>query len=422
MKIANPFVLVLLLLARLKAAVASRKGILLFLGPAFVASIAYMDPGNFATNISAGSDFGYMLIWVILWSNIMAQVIQYLSAKLGIATGRTLPQLCRERFSRPVAMFLWAIAEIVAMATDLAEFLGAALGIYLLFHIPLLAAAAITGVIVFGILAIERFGFRKLEYTIMGFVGAILASYLFEVFISKPEWGSIAYHTAVPLIGSDSIYLAVGMLGATVMPHVIYLHSALVLPRVREGHNKKKHLAHTRWDVLIAMNLAFLINAAMVIMAAAVFFANGAKVSGIEDAHATLTPLLGGAASAVFAFALLCSGLSSSTVGTMAGQVIMEGFLNVKFPIFLRRLITMLPAFVVIAAGFDPLQILILSQVVLSFGIPFALVPLIMFTADKKLMGDEANQKKTTIVASIIAGVIILLNLLLLYQTFGGKF
>ncbi len=408
--------------SKLKGALASKKGLLLFLGPAFVASIAYMDPGNFATNIAAGSDFGYMLIWVILWSNIMAQVIQYLSAKLGIATGRTLPQLCRERFSRPVALFLWLIAEIVAMATDLAEFLGAALGIYLLFHIPLLGAAVITGLAVFGILAIERFGFRKLEYTIMGFVGAILASYVFEVFIAKPDWGSIAYHTAVPLIGASSIYIAVGMLGATVMPHVIYLHSALVLPRVREGHEKKKHLAHTRWDVLIAMNLAFLINAAMVVMAAAVFFANGKKVEGIEQAHATLQPLLGSAASLAFAFALLCSGLSSSTVGTMAGQVIMEGFLNIRFPIFLRRLITMLPAFVVIAAGFDPLQILILSQVVLSFGIPFALVPLIMFTSDKKLMGEQVNQNKTAIAAWIIAAVIILLNLLLLYQTFGGKF
>lgn len=407
---------------RLKAAFASRRGLLLFLGPAFVASIAYMDPGNFATNIAAGSDFGYMLIWVILASNLMAQVIQYLSAKLGIATGRTLPQLCRERFSRPVSLFLWAIAEIVAMATDLAEFLGAALGFYLLFHIPLLAAAVITGIFVFAILAIERFGFRKLEYTIMGFVGAILASYLFEVFIAKPDWEKIAFHTFVPLIGSDSIYIAVGMLGATVMPHVIYLHSALVLPRVKEGHEKKKHLGLTRLDVLVAMNLAFFINAAMVIMAAAVFFGSGRKVEGIEQAYETLTPLLGGAAGSVFAFALLCSGLSSSTVGTMAGQVIMEGFLRIRFPIFLRRLITMLPAFLVIAAGFDPLQILILSQVVLSFGIPFALVPLILFTSDRKLMGEEVNLKRTTIVAGTIAAVIILLNLLLLYQLLGGKF
>ncbi|HIH19625.1 TPA: divalent metal cation transporter [Candidatus Micrarchaeota archaeon] len=406
----------------LKNIATSRKGFLLFLGPAFVASIAYMDPGNFATNIAAGSDFGYMLIWVILASNLMAQVIQYLSAKLGIATGKTLPQLCRERFSRPVALFLWFVAEIVAIATDLAEFLGAALGFYLLFNIPLLAAAVITGVLVFAILAIERFGFRKLEYTIMAFVGAILAAYVFEVFIAKPDWGKVAFHTFVPLIGSDSIYIAVGMLGATVMPHVIYLHSALVQPRVREGHVKKKHLSATRWDVLIAMNLAFFINAAMVIMAAAVFYANGRKVEGIEEAYQTLTPLLGSAASSVFAFALLCSGLSSSTVGTMAGQVIMEGFLKIRVPVFLRRLVTMLPAFAVIGLGFDPLQILILSQVVLSFGIPFALVPLIMFTSDRKLMGEEVNRKRTTLVAGAIAAVIILLNLLLLYQIFGGKF
>jgi len=409
-------------MATVRERLAGSRATLLFLGPAFVASIAYMDPGNFATNIAAGSEFGYALIWVILWSNIMAMVIQYLSAKLGIATGKTLPQLCRERFPRPIALFLWLIAEIVAMATDLAEFLGAALGFYLIFKIPLLAAAAITGVLVFAILAIERYGFRKLEYMIMGFVGAILASYLFEVLLSKADWGKIAFHTAVPQIGSGSIYIAVGMLGATVMPHVIYLHSALVQPRVLEGHEKKRHLSLTRLDVLIAMNLAFLINAAMAIMSAGVFFANGQKVSGIEEAYRTLAPLIGGAASFVFAFALLCSGLSSSTVGTMAGQVIMEGFLNIKFPIFLRRLVTMLPAFAVIALGFDPLQILILSQVVLSFGIPFALVPLILFTQDKSLMGAEVNQKKTNMAAWAIAIAIMLLNLLLLYQIFGGKF
>lgn len=410
------------ILSRLKTAIERKSGVLVFLGPAFVASIAYMDPGNFATNIAAGSQFGYALIWVLLWSNIMAQLIQYLSAKLGIATGKTLPQLCRERFSRPVALFLWVVAEIVAMATDLAEFLGAALGLYLLFNIPLLAAALIAGAAVFGILAIERYGFRKLEYTIMGFVGAIMASYLFELFIAKPDWGSIAFHTLVPSIGHDSIYIAVAMLGATVMPHVIYLHSALVQHRVREGHGKRKHVHHTRLDVLLAMNTAFLINAAMVVMAAAVFFGSGRQVVGIEDAHDTLHPLLGGAASAVFAFALLCSGLSSSTVGTMAGQVIMEGFLKVRFPIFLRRLITMLPAFLVIAAGFDPLQILILSQVVLSFGIPFALVPLILFTQDRGLMGEQANQWKTSAAAWLVAAVIIALNFLLVYQMFGGKF
>ncbi len=398
------------------------KNALLFLGPAFVASVAYMDPGNFATNIAAGSQFGYLLLWVILWSNVMAQLIQYLSAKLGIATGKTLPQLCRERFSRPLALFLWAVAEIVAMATDLAEFLGAALGIYLLFHVPLLAAALITGLVVFGILAIERFGFRRLEYTIMGFVAAIMLCYLFEVFLAGPDWGQIALHTALPSIGFDSIYLAVGIIGATVMPHVIYLHSALVQSRVREGHRKKKHLRLARLDVFLAMNLAFLVNAAMLAMAAAVFFANGRAVGGIEDAHDTLHPLLGEAASTAFALALLFSGLSSATVGTMAGQVIMDGFLKLKSPLFLRRLVTMLPAFAVIALGLDPLSILVLSQVVLSFGIPFALLPLIMFTSDSRLMGAQVNERKTSIAAWTIAAVIIALNVLLLYQAFGGKF
>ncbi|VVC01115.1 Divalent metal cation transporter MntH [uncultured archaeon] len=398
-----------------------RSRLLLFLGPAFVASIAYMDPGNIATNIVAGSGFGYMLLWVILWSSVMAQLIQYLSAKLGIATGKTLPQLCRERFPPGASLFLWAIAEITIMATDLAEFLGAALGIYLLFGIPLALAAAITGAAVLAILAIERFGFRKFEYTMMGFVGAILVAYLFEVFIAKPDWGKIAFHAAVPLIGADSIYIAAGIIGATVMPHVIYLHSALVQPRVREGHGKKKHLGNARWDVLIAMNVAFLINAAMLIMAAAVFYSAGIKVPGIEEAHATLHPLLGGAASAVFAFALLCSGLASATVGTMAGQVVMDGFLKLRISVFLRRLVTMVPAFLVIAAGFDPLQMLVLSQVVLSFGIPFALVPLVLFTSDKKLMGRQVNERKTMAAGWLIASAIILLNLLLLYQALGGR-
>ncbi len=398
------------------------KSALVFLGPAFVASIAYMDPGNFATNIAAGSEFGYALLWVILASNLMAQLIQYLSAKLGIATGKTLPQLCRERFSPAVSSFLWVIAELVALATDLAEFLGAALGLYLLFNIPLAVAGVITGIVVFAMLAIQNYGFRRFEYTIMGCVGAIMLSYLFELFIAKPDWGKVAYHTFIPTIGHESIYVAVGILGATVMPHVIYLHSALVQPRVNEGHNKKKHLRHTILDIGIAMNLAFLINAAMLIMAAAVFYSNGMTVVGIEDAHATLEPLLGGAASTAFAIALLFSGLSSAAVGTMAGQVIMEGFLKTTIPIFLRRLITMIPAFVVIWLGFDPLSILILSQVVLSFGIPFALIPLIIFTSNRKLMGEQVNRKKTEIAAWAIAGVIILLNILLLYQSLGGKF
>lgn len=406
---------------KLKDTVASKKGLLLFLGPAFVASIAYMDPGNIATNIAAGSEFGYMLLWVILWASIIAQIVQYLSAKLGIATGKTLPQMCREQF--PQAAFpLWIAAELVVMATDLAEFLGAALGIYLLFQIPLLLAALIAGVIVFAILAVEKMGFRKFEYTMMGFLIAIFVSYLFEIFIAKPDWGAITYHTLIPMVGASSIYLAVAIVGATVMPHVIYLHSALVQPRVREGYSKKKHLAAARWDVFIAMNAAFFVNAAMLIMAAAVFYAAGVKVNGIEDAHTTLHPLLGGIAPTVFAFALLMSGLSSATVGTMAGQVVMEGFIKRKISIFLRRFITMLPAFIIIGFGFDPLSMLILSQVVLSFGIPFALIPLIIFTSDKKIMGKQVNDKKTVAAAWLVAAIIIGLNVLLLYQSLGGKF
>ena len=394
-----------------------------FIGPAFVASVAYMDPGNFATNIAGGAQFGYMLLWVLLWSNIMAIVIQYLSAKLGIATGKTLPQNIRARFSRPVTLFLWAVAELAAVATDLAEFLGAALGFYLLFGIPLFESALITGVLVFTILGIERYGFRKLEYTIMAFVGGIGVAYLIEVFLAKPDWGSIALSTAIPGISSSSIYVAVAMLGATVMPHVIYLHSALVLNRFNEkSHNPKKHLRFEKFDVLIAMNVAFFINAAMVIMAAAVFYANGVPVASIEQAHQTLTPLLGSFAAVVFAIALLFSGLASSTVGTMAGQVIIEGFLDIKFSIFLRRLITMIPALAIIWFGLDPLQILILSQVALSFALPFAIVPLVMLTNDRKLMGTHANETKTKIAAWSIAAIVIFLNLLLLYQTFGGSF
>lgn len=395
---------------------------LVFLGPAFVASIAYMDPGNFATNIAAGSQFGYLLLWVVLWSNIMAQLIQYLSAKLGIATGKTLPQLCGERFRPPIPFLLWIIAEFVAVATDLAEFVGAALGIYLLFKIPLFASALIAGILVFGLLAIERFGFRKFELVIAGFVGAISLSYLFEIFISKPDWGGIAQGALLPSLSNDSLFLAAGILGATVMPHVIYLHSALVQPRVREGHAKKKHLSNTRIDILLAMNIAFLINAAMLIMAAAVFHANGITVVSIEEAHATLHPLLGQAAEFAFGFALLCAGLSSATVGTMAGQVIMEGFIGKKIPLFARRLLTMLPALAVIAMGYNPLQLLVVSQVALSFGIPFALIPLVMFTSDKSLMGRQVNERRTTIAAWAITVAIVALNIFLIFQLLGINF
>jgi len=389
-----------------------------------VASVAYIDPGNFATNIAAGSDFGYQLLWVLLWSNLMAMLVQYLSAKLGIATGRTLPQNCRAHCAPWLNLLLWVAAEIAALATDLAEFLGAALGFYLLFGLPLLPAALLTGVVVFLILAVELGGFRRLEYVIMGFVGVIGAAYALEMVLAGPDWAAIGRDTLIPQINSQSIYLAVGMLGATVMPHVVYLHSALVLPRRLENDSAhaQRHLRLELADVLVAMNAAWLVNAAMVVMAAAVFYHHSLSIQSIEEAHHTLLPLLGGGAAAAFAVALLCSGLASSTVGTMAGQVIIEGFLNIRFSIFLRRLLTMIPALVVIAWGLDPLKILVLSQVALSFCLPFALVPLIAFTGRRAVMGEMVNRPLTTAAAVATTAIVLALNGLLLYQTFGGIF
>lgn len=393
-----------------------------YLGPAFVASVAYMDPGNFATNIEAGARFGYELLWVLLWSNAMAILVQYLAAKLGIATGRTLPENCRIEFSRTATVILWLAAEVAAMATDLAEFLGAALGFYLLFGIPMLPAAVVTGICVMVILAIEQLGFQWLERTIMLFVGVIGISYAIEMFLTHPAWQPILTHVLVPEIRSNSIYLAVSMLGATVMPHVIYLHSALVLPR-REVHDREEH--HHRkmelFDVLLAMNGAWLINSAMVVMAAAVFFGGALHVYSIEAAHDTLIPLLGRFAGAAFAVALLCSGLSSATVGTMAGQVILQGFMQFRISIFLRRLITMLPAIAVIAYGLDPLKTLVLSQAVLSFCLPFAMIPLLLLTRRKDLMGTHANRPITNYLALVSTIVILAMNLWLLFAIATGK-
>ena len=393
-----------------------------FLGPAFVASVAYMDPGNFATNIEGGARFGYELLWVLLWSNAMAILVQYLAAKLGIATGRTLPENCRAEFSRPMTLCLWFAAEIAAMATDLAEFLGAALGFYLLFGIPMLPAAVVTGVCVMLILAIEQVGFQWLERVIMLFVGVIGVAYAIEMFLSRPPWAPIIRHVAIPEIHSGSIYIAVSMLGATVMPHVIYLHSALVLSR-REPHDRHEH-RHRKMellDVLLAMNGAWLINSAMVVMAAAVFFSGGVPVHSIEAAHRTLGPLLGKFASVAFAVALLCSGLSSSTVGTMAGQVILQGFLNVRISIFLRRLVTMIPAIAVIAIGLDPLKTLILSQAILSFCLPFAMIPLLVLTRRRDLMGAHANRPLTNYLAVLCTIIILTMNVWLLYAIFTGN-
>jgi manganese transport protein len=409
-----------------------------YFGPAFVASIAYIDPGNFATNLDGGTRFGYKLLWVLLWSNAMAILIQYLSAKLGIATGRTLPQSCRDHFSRGTTIFLWVAAEISALATDLAEFLGAALGFYLLFggyflslglsHTEvLLLAAAVSAVCVFAILALELWGFRSLEIGIMVFVFIIGICYAIEIFLIRPDWPQIALHTLVPMIDGQSIYIAVGMLGATVMPHVVYLHSGLVQPRVAAAPERSqrssylfrlRHLRLEALDVFAAMNGAWLVNSAMVIVAAVAFAGTGRQGMTIEEAHHTLGPLLGPASATLFAVALLCSGLSSSTVGTMAGQMILEGFLEVRFSIFLRRLLTLLPALVVIGLGLDPLRILILSQVALSFTLPFALVPLLILSGRRHVMHEFTNGRVTQSLGWITVMIILSLNVILLWQTF----
>jgi manganese transport protein len=396
--------------------------ILPFLGPAFVACVAYIDPGNFATNIAGGSKFGYTLVWVIVAANLMAMLIQTLSAKLGIATGRNLPEVCREQFSPRTSFLLWIQAEVIAMATDLAEFLGAAIGFHLLLGIELFPAALITGVTSFLILGLQRFGFRPFEAVIAGIVGMIGVCYIGELFYAKPPLGTVAKHAFVPqFAGSESVLLAVGILGATVMPHVIYLHSALlqgrVLPKTQD--EARRLYRFTRIDVVIAMSIAGFINIAMLVVAASTFYKSGlTNVESLENAHKTLAGLVGGYSSTLFALALLGSGLSSSTVGTLAGQVVMQGFVRWRIPVWVRRLVTMLPALIVIGIGLDPSRTLVISQVVLSFGIPFALIPLVIFTGKREIMGALTNQRSTTVVAAVIAALITGLNIFLLYQVF----
>ncbi len=398
--------------------------ILPFLGPAFVASVAYIDPGNFATNIAGGAQFGYLLLWVVVASNLTAMLVQALSAKLGIATGRNLAELCRDRFPRPVVWGMWGISELVAMATDLAEFLGAALGFYLLFHIPLFVAALLAGVVTLLILALERRGFRPVEAVITAFVGVIAVSYVIETLLDRPNWTEVAVGALVPrFAGTESVLLATGILGATVMPHVIFLHSALTQHRIVPRNEAQAKLLYRFevTDVLLAMGLAGIVNAAMLIMAASTFHARGlTSIASIDEAHRTLAPLLGRASSTIFAISLLASGLSSSTVGTMAGQVIMQGFLHRQIPIWIRRLVTMIPALAVIALGLDPTRTLVISQVVLSFGLPFALVPLVIFTSRRDVMGGLANHRITTMLASAVTAVIIALNLFLVSRMLSG--
>ena len=396
-----------------------------FMGPAFIASVAYMDPGNFATNIQAGAQFGYTLLWVVVATNLMAMLIQTLSAKLGIASGKNLAQMCRESFPRPVVLVMWVLMEIVAMATDLAEFLGAALGFYLLLGIPLWVAGFLTAIITFIILGLERYGFRPLEAVITAFVGVISLCYLIEIILGKPDWGQVLYHAVVPqFVGPESVLLAAGILGATVMPHVIFLHSSLTQNRivVRTPAKLRKLFKFEVVDVVIAMGLAGLINAAMLMTAASTFYREGiTSVATIQDAHQTLAPLLGKASSFFFAISLLASGLSSSSVGTMAGQVIMQGFLRRGIPVWIRRVATMVPALVVILIGLDPTRTLVISQVVLSFGLPFAVIPLVIFTSRRKVMKTLVNTKITILVACIVTAMIVGLNIYLLVQVFTGN-
>ncbi|MEJ7819564.1 MAG: Nramp family divalent metal transporter [Rubrobacteraceae bacterium] len=393
-----------------------------FLGPAFIAAVAYVDPGNFATNISGGAQFGYLLLWVILASNLMAMLVQSMSAKLGIATGKNLPEVCRERFSKPVTFLLWVQAEIIAMATDLAEFIGAALALNLLFGIPLFPAGLITAVGAFGILSLQSRGFRPLEAVIAAMVGVIVVAFAFQMFYAEPEADRILAGLFTPqFAGTESVLLAAGILGATVMPHVIYLHSALTQHRVtgRTEEERKKIFRFELVDVVIAMSLAGVINASMLIMAAALFNANGlTNVSDIDQAFNQLGVLVGDNSATLFGVALLMSGFSSSSVGTMAGQVVMQGFIRRQIPLFLRRAVTMAPALIILAIGLNPSRALVLSQVVLSFGIPFALIPLLMFCRNRGIMGGLVNHRLTTAVAMVVVALIVSLNVFLLYQTF----
>jgi manganese transport protein len=398
---------------RLRAAAA-------ILGPAFVACVAYVDPGNFATNISGGAQFGYMLLWVLLGANLMAMLIQNLSAKIGIATGKNLPELCREHFPRRVSFGLWIQAELIAMATDLAEFVGAAIALNLLFGVPMFHAGLITAVVAFGILALQGRGYRRFELVIAGLLGVIILGFLYDTLRIGFDAGDAARGFIPGFAGTESILLATGILGATVMPHVIYLHSALTQDRIaaRDDSEKRALLRFQRLDVTIAMGLAGLVNISMLVIAASLFHAHGlTHVDSIEEAHDQFSALAGGGAAIAFALALLASGLASSSVGTFAGQVVMQGFIARTIPLVLRRGITMTPALIVLALGLDPSRSLIISQVVLSFGIPFALVPLVLLTRRRDVMGALVNRGVTTALASFVAGLIIALNGFLLYET-----
>jgi manganese transport protein len=389
-----------------------------FLGPAFIAAVAYVDPGNFATNMAGGAQFGYALGWVVLGANLMAMLVQTLSAKLGIATGLSLPEVCRERLPRGVVVFLWLQAEAVAMATDLAEFTGAALGLNLVFGLSIWVSALLAALATFAVLALEVGGFRQIEAAIIALVGVVVVAFCLELLMSRPSASAVAGGVFTPRLPGGAALLAVSIVGATVMPHVIYLHSALVKGRVSsDGDAARRRLFRFETiDVLCAMGLAGLINLAMLATAAAVFFTRGDSGAG-EDLGRVVSGLngyVGAHAGTVFGVALLVSGIASSCVGTISGQVVMEGFLRRRVPVFLRRAVTMLPAIAVLALGFSPTRALVLSQVFLSFGIPFALIPLVAFTANQSVMGALVNRRITNVGAIAVATVIVALNIYLL--------
>jgi manganese transport protein len=395
---------------------------LAFAGPAVIASIAYVDPGNFATNIQAGARYGYGLLWVVLLANLIAMLFQALSAKLGIVTGRNLAEMCRQQFSPPVVWAMWVVSEIAAMATDLAEFLGGAIGLSLLFQMPLFAGMVVTGVLTYGLLLCERFGFRPIELIIGSMVSIIALCYIAEVFIAPVDWISAAIHTVTPQIAdAEALLLAVGIIGATVMPHAVYLHSGLTQGRlpVRNDTERRKVLRFSNQEVIVALAVAGLVNMAMVMMASAAFHAGHPDVAEIQTAYHILTPLLGVGAAGVFLLSLIASGISSSTVGTMAGQMIMQGFIGFRIPIWVRRLVTMVPAFVVVAMGVNATNALVLSQVVLSIALPLPMISLLIFTRRPDIMGEFVNGRLTQVAAMFGAAVVLLLNIILVVQSCG---
>ncbi|ATM86797.1 Nramp family divalent metal transporter [Yersinia massiliensis] len=392
----------------------SRRIKLSLMGPAFIAAIAYIDPGNFATNIQAGASFGYTLLWVVVWANVMAMLVQLLSAKLGIATGKNLAEHIRDRFPRPVVWAYWVQAEIIVMATDLAEFIGAAIGFKLLLGVTLLEGAVLTGIATFLILMLQNRGQKPIELVVGGLLMFVAAAYIVELIFSQPNMAALGRGMIIPnLPNSNAVFLAAGVLGATIMPHVIYLHSALTQTEGKES--KVQRYASTRFDVAIAMTIAGFVNLAMMATAAAAFHFNGYEhIAEIEEAYLTLQPLLGNAAATVFGLSLVAAGLSSTVVGTMAGQVVMQGFVRFYIPMWLRRSVTMLPSFIVILMGIDATKILVMSQVLLSFGIALALVPLLIFTRNKALMGELVDTKLTQILGKIVVAIVIGLNAYLL--------